>query len=134
MEPEKKRMIERRKFVRIDLDANTKCKIEQTKGKLEIVRCSNISPEGLCITLNRFLERGTIINANVTMKGCAPVSIKGEVVWSNEVCDDKTKKGQGEFRTGIKVLDIKGDRNRFLLQLCDAMVKKLGKKYPKIKF
>lgn len=135
MDSKKKRIIERRKYVRLALDANTKCSIEGHKeGKPEIVKCNNISPEGICITLKKLLKEGALVHVEIAMKDGEKYLLKGKVVWSKETYDNATKKGGGEFRTGIKILDISGDKNRFLLQLCDQMVSTLGQKYPKIKF
>ena len=135
MELGKKRIMERRKYIRLTLDENAKCKIEDpVKGKSEIAKCNNVSPEGLCITLKKSLKEGIPIHIEVAMKASEPFAIKGEVVWVKEMYDNVTKKGRGKFKVGIKILDIGDDKNRFLLRLCDEMVKKLSQKYPKIKF
>lgn len=135
MKQEKDRIIERRKYVRLSLDANVKCKIEgRIEGALEMVKCHNISPEGLCISSKKPLKIGMPISIEIAIKDDKPFSIRGEVIWVKEVPGDAAKKGQAEFRTGIKILDVGSDRNRFLLRLCDEMLGKLNQKYPKMKF
>lgn len=133
MEQREGRIIERRKYVRLTLDADVKCKIDEgrAEGEPETAKCNNISPEGLCITSKRHLKQGTPIHIEVAIKDEKPFAIKGEVVWVKEAQDDSGRTG---FKTGIKILEVGSDRNRFLLRLCDEMLGKLSRKYPKMKF
>lgn len=131
MGEDKRRIIEKRKYVRLPLAKDTSCKIVgHVEGTLEVLGCNDICPEGLGVTLNKSLKKGTVINIEIGMKARKPFSIKGEVVWVQEISGG-AKKGQPKFRTGVKIVDIRGDRDQFLLQLCDEMVKKLDSKLPK---
>ncbi len=126
-----KRLLEKRKFIRLHFDTEVKYKIDgDKKGVLETATSNNISPEGLCLTLQKPVKKGTLLYVEITIKELPPFSIKGKVVWVKSVSTEE--KG---VVAGIKILDIdNNEKSRFLLDVCDKMVNELGKKYPDIKF
>ncbi len=126
-----KRLIEKRKFIRLPFETEIKYKIDgDKKGTLETARSNNISPEGLCLTLQKPVKKGALLYVEITIKELPPFSIKGEVIWVKSVSAEEK-----EVVAGIKILHIgNNERGRFLLDICDKMVNELGKKYPDIKF
>ncbi len=130
MDKKMKRLIERRRYIRLPFETEVKYKIDgDKKGKLQIARSKNISPEGLCLVLKKDITKGMFLHIEITIKELPYFSIKGEVMWT------KGANNNAEVAAGIKILDIdKNKRDRFLLELCDKMVNELGQKYPEIKF
>jgi hypothetical protein len=131
MVDDKKRLIEKRKYIRLPFETEVKYKIGGDKsGALETAKSNNISPEGLCLTLKKPIRKKAKLDIEITIQELPPFSIKGEVMWAKNINADGKK-----TMAGIKILDISNDQEgRFLLELCDKMVNELGKKYPNIKF
>lgn len=131
MVDDKKRLIEKRRYIRLPFETEVKYKIDGDKsGVLETAKSNNISPEGLCLTLKKPIRKGAKLYIEITIEELPPFSIKGDVMWAKNI------NAHGEkTMAGIKILDISNnEKGRFLLELCDKMVNELGKKYPNIKF
>ena len=130
-------MIERRKYARLNIEANVKYQIIGGKAKnSEAAKCNNISPEGLCLTFQdaRDIKTGTKLEIKLELKDSRPFTMIGEVIWVKNP-GAKSDKAKSETVAGVRISEIyDGDENRFLLQLCGRMVQKLNKNYPTIKF
>ena len=124
------RRLERRKFVRFDLDANVRYKIagnanvnESLKGKAK-----NVSGEGLCIASEKEIPRDRDIELDISLPGKkTPVRVHGQVVWTHRIKGaDKNK--TDHFESGIKIYTAdKDDENTLLRFYCDRMVDNLSK-------
>lgn len=129
-------MIERRKYARLNVDANVRYRIIGGKTKnSESAECSNISPEGLCLTFQDAvnIKIGTRLEIELELKNSKLFTMIGEIIWVKN-----GKAGTGNAKTkitaGVRISEIyNDDENRFLLQLCDRMVQKLNKDFPTAK-
>jgi len=131
MEKNKKRILERRKYVRIPFNGIIKYKEEGVEDAgMETAQCYNINPEGLCLGLKKSLKKGTRLYIEINSEGGLSCSLKGEVLWTAPAA------GNGKnVSTGVKITNMsESDKNQFLLELCDKMADKLGKQFPKMKF
>lgn len=130
-------MIERRKYARLNGEANVRYKIIGQRQKCaEPARCYNISPEGLCLMFKNeaYIKTGAKLDMEIAIKDCKPFRIIGEVIWIKGPGSSEESGNIGNLRAGIKILEIyNDDESRFLLQLCDRMVQKLNRDYPPAK-
>lgn len=130
-------MVERRKYARLNIEANVTYRIIGHKEKnRESAECGNISPEGLCLVFHNDgnIKNGAKLEIEIELKSGRPFTVIGEVIWTS-VIKLRDKKAARKFKAGIKILEIcNDDESRFLLQLCDRMVQKLNKEYPATKF
>ncbi|MDD5680075.1 MAG: PilZ domain-containing protein [Candidatus Omnitrophica bacterium] len=125
-------MIEKRKYARLNIDANVKYKIiGQRQKDAEFAKCDNMSPEGLCLIFQNAanLKIGTKLDIEITIKDCKPFHLTGEIIWLEDI-NDNVQGDTGKVRVGVKISEIaEDDENRFLLHLCDRMVQRLNKDY-----
>ena len=137
MDSEKRKITERRGYTRILIEPDATYKISLKIGEKFIpAKCNNISPQGFCITLKNTASarRGQQFEFDLIIKEKKPIHGKGEIVWIKEI-GDGAGDAIGEVRIVAKIVIIKkDDENRFLLELCDAMVHKLNKEYDILKF
>ncbi|MDP8259887.1 MAG: PilZ domain-containing protein [Candidatus Gygaella obscura] len=127
-----KNIIERRKFVRLDLDAKVDFQIKEVEGEQVLSektqgRVKNISVEGVCFSAKTQLKPESKIELEVILpENKDKVKLKGEVAWSTPLESNGSEKGL--FDIGIKIHNIeKSDENKFLVYVCDKMTKQLNK-------
>ena len=77
MKQENKRFMERRRYIRLPFETEVKYKLENSKDEmLYMAKSNNISAEGLCLTLKRHVEIGTILSIQVIIKELPPCSVR----------------------------------------------------------
>ncbi len=123
--------IERRRFVRLDVEAKVNFRIKEIDGEQVLSeriggKSKNISVEGICFSSQNQLKIGSKIELEVFLPGSEPVHMQGEVAWSSPV---QPKMGsKAAFDTGVKLLNIqKTDENKFLVYICNKMTERLNK-------
>ncbi len=126
-----KSIIERRKFVRLDLDTKVNFQIKEVEGEQVLAeqtqgRVKNISVEGVCFSTNIKLKPNTKIELEVMLpESKDKVKLTGEVAWSSSLQSKDSDKQM--YDTGVKIYNIeKSDENKFLVYVCDKMTKQLN--------
>ena len=119
-------MINRRKYPRFELKVEAKYKILRAEEAFKSARTRNVSAEGLCFESEDRIGIGRHVELEVDLKDkMSPVLLFGEVRWTEEFKDPKSKKKK--FMNGIKLIDVpQSDEGRFLKYYCDRMVEKLS--------
>lgn len=118
-------MIERRRYPRFELKVEAKYKPVSSEDVFKLGRTRNISAEGLCFESDEEFHKGSNVALEVDLKdNQPPVTLIGEVMWSEEV---KVGLKQKKHLNGVKLIDIdKSDEGRFLKFYCDRMMEKLS--------
>jgi len=66
----------------------------------------NISPEGICFSSQKNLQKEEVLNLEVYIPGeNQPILMEGEVRWSKELAGKSSAK---EFETGIRIISVNG--------------------------
>ena len=124
------RRIERRKFIRFDLDANIKFKFLDKANVSENLngKAKNLSAQGVCIVTEKEVPIDKDIELDISLPGKKdPVRVHGKAVWVQKIKGagkDKT----GHFETGIEIYTVdKDDENTLLKYYCEQMVDNLSK-------
>lgn len=116
--------IEKRRFVRLDINSRLNFQFMESGSEKPVVKYAtgnvkNLSVEGVCFSSDKEIKPGSRIELEIFLpNGKAPIKIKGEVVWSKPIKNDK----ETVFDTGVKLINVAvGDENRFLVYMCDKM-------------
>ncbi len=127
---ENKSNTEKRKYVRLDVDATVNICVKESAQKDALVAMlsaimKNVSTEGVCFTSEEKLSVGDIIELETCLSSeSEPLRLKGEVKWSTAV----EKEGKAFFDTGVKLLSIdKSDEHRFINFVCEKMTERLSR-------
>jgi hypothetical protein len=123
---------EKRRFVRLDINTKLDFQINEVGGEQVLAESNsgivkNLSVEGICFSSNKQLKAGSKIELSIALPGGPkPVAIRGEVVWSRPI--EENKGAKNIFDTGVKLINVaQGDENRFLIYMCDKMTEQLNK-------
>ena len=127
---EEKKPAERRKYVRLDIEAKVDFQVKEEKTEeptsAEASAISrNMSAEGICFRSERKLEPGKQLELEIHLASePKPLHLGGEVRWSRLIQQKETK---AVFDTGVKLYAIdKDDENRFMKYICDKMTERLS--------
>lgn len=128
---EEKQRVDKRKYVRLNLETRVRVEPARRKKKAELARkvegiTKNISVEGICFTSESKFKPGTKITVEVFLpEERKSVHLKGEVRWINSIPQEE---GKETFDTGVKLYTIdKKDENRFIEFVCDKMTERLSR-------
>ncbi|MBN1872492.1 MAG: PilZ domain-containing protein [Candidatus Omnitrophica bacterium] len=125
----KYRRVDRRRFIRFDLDANVKFRFfndmnsdESMKGKAK-----NLSAEGVCISTEKEIPRDKDVQVDIRLPGKKKeVRVQGKVVWVKTI-HSGTKRVGDHYEAGIKLYTVdKEDENTLLKYYCEQMVDNLS--------
>jgi len=123
---------EKRRFVRLDMNTKLNFQIKEVSGEQVLAEknsgiVKNLSVEGICFSSEKQLKSGSKIELAIALPGSpSPIEIRGEVVWSRPI--EEQKGAKVVFDTGVKLVNIaQGDENRFLVYMCDKMTEQLNK-------
>ena len=126
----KREYIEKRKFVRFDVQTKVNVQIQsEQKGKVSSVKVSgiskNFSVEGASFISDRKLEPGSKLKLEIFLsQRSKPVHLKGQIMWSRPL---NLPDGKEIYETGVKIATVeKSDEARFIKYVCDQMIQRLG--------
>lgn len=123
------RKLERRKFIRFDLDSNVKFKIFDDKNINENIKgkAKNLSAEGVCIVTEKEIPRNKDIELDISLPGRKkPIRIHGRVLWTHKI-KSVSEKIKDHFEAGIKLYTVdKDDENTLLKYYCERMLDNLS--------
>ena len=123
------RRIERRRFIRFDLDTNIKFRIFDDLHIEENIKtkAKNLSAEGVCIVTEKNFPVNKNIELEISLPGRKrPVKVRGKIIWSQKI------KGGGKgikdhYESGIRLFMIdKDDETSLLKYYCERMVDNLS--------
>lgn len=130
---EDRAFVEKRKYVRFDLEVKIKFQIlQQGKDKGQVPSESvsaitkNLSVEGIRFISDVRVELGSIIRMEILLPTqTQPLHLEGQVKWSQSL---KQPDGKELFETGVKLFTIeKSDENRFMGYVYDKTIQNMGK-------
>jgi len=130
---EDRAFVEKRKYVRFDLEVRIKFQIlGQGKDKTQVPSESvsaiikNLSIEGVRFISDVRVESGSIIRLEVLLPAqIQPLHLEGQVKWSQSL---KQPDGKEMFETGVKLFTIEqSDENRFMGYVYDKTIQNMGK-------
>ena len=114
--------MDKRRYPRFELKVDAKYNILSSEETLKGGMTRNMSAEGICFESEERITPGSHVNLEVNLGDkMEPVSLLGEVRWSQELVKQK------KFINGVKLIEVpKTDEARFLKYYCDRMVEKLS--------
>lgn len=125
----KYKRVDRRKFIRFDLDANVKFRFfdssdmgENIKGKAK-----NLSAEGVCISTEKEVPRDKDVQVDIRLPGKKKeVRVQGKVVWVKTIRSGTDRVGD-HYEAGIKLYTVdREDENTLLKYYCEQMIDNLS--------
>ena len=123
------RRIERRRFIRFDLDTNIKFRFFDDMGTSENIKgkAKNLAAEGVCIVTQKEIPRDKNIEIDISLPGKkGPVRVNGRVIWTQRIKSIE-KNTADRFEAGIKLYTIdKDDENTLLKYYCERMLDNLS--------
>ena len=128
---QEKNFIERRKYVRLDLETEINFQIKPEKessGQADAKSFSaitkNLSAEGICFTSQQRLEPGNILKLEVFLPAQSqPLRLEGRVAWIQPFKQEDRQM----FNVGVKLFTIdRADENRFLGFICGKMTQQIS--------
>ena len=122
-----KRKIERRRFIRFDLDANIKFRLLENMDDNIKGKAKNLSAEGLCIVTDREIPRDKDVELDLYLPGKKrTVRVHGKVMWTQKIKGTDKNKAD-HFEAGIKLyMADKDDENTLLKYYCERMIDSLS--------
>jgi c-di-GMP-binding flagellar brake protein YcgR len=124
----KYKRVERRKFIRFDLDTNVRFRFfdnidEHLKGKAK-----NLSGEGVCVVTEKEMPRDKDIELDISIPGKKGAArVHGKVIWTHRI-KGVDKRVPDHYEAGIKLYTVdKADENTLLKYYCERMVDNLSK-------
>jgi c-di-GMP-binding flagellar brake protein YcgR len=127
-----KKFLERRNYVRVDLETKVNFRVRRPKGSKaaseKVVAVSrNVSVEGICFTSPVRLKEGTLLDLEIFVPNSPkPLNIKGEVRWSQPFKKEADTKKL--YNTGVRLVTIeKNDEGKFILFVSNKMIERLAR-------
>ena len=125
--------VERRRFIRFDLDTNIKFKFFEKMSAGESIKgkAKNLSAEGVCIVMEKEIPRDKNIELDISLPGKKrPVRVHGKVAWTHKI-KGLDKNMPDRYEAGIKLYTIDKDRENTLLKYyCERMLDDLSQYLP----
>lgn len=99
-------MIEKRRFVRVDVPIRIRYQIEGKKDSRAEGISKNIGGMGICVHLSRELSIGSLLKLTLAIPGVPePVETKARVVWIDKA-ESVLSDFRGDFEAGLRFTSI----------------------------
>lgn len=102
-------MLEKRRFVRLDVRVNVEYEIVQAPEAKFKSFTKNLSQGGICLFLDSFLKKDTLLDLKLHIpERSKPLEATGKIVWI-ETFKIGDKDAKEHFEAGVEFVDISDD-------------------------